>query len=208
MGKLSGIMDGMNSVKQQLDEADTIKNHTNEYLNKRFDESDERMSSNMKAVLKEQSEQAVFASAVNQTVLQVAQNNQVMLHNMINDLKLLEREINKSTKEINKDFRGNLDGAKKDIQTQMSKTLTKISADIANIPTEIPEPEKTDLSPVITGVKAVLAAIKAIPEPKIPKPVDVMPTLQRLEKKIDKRAYTFDIERENDLIKKVTVRTK
>jgi DNA repair exonuclease SbcCD ATPase subunit len=209
MGKLSGIMDGMNTVRERLDEADTIKNDTSTYLNERFDESDKRMSENMKSVLKEQSEQAVFASAVNQTVLQTAQNSQVMLHNMINDLKLLEREMNKSTKEINKEVKGNLDGTKKDIQTQ----INKLSSDIAKIPTKHPEQVKTDLSGLDRAMMALGLQVDNIPTAKFP---DMSGNFSKIEgkiadlqKKLSKRVHVFEIERDsNDLAKKITVRTK
>ena len=80
MPKLEHLYKGMQNVKRDLDDADSMKSNADEFLGKRFDESDKRMDASLKNVMKEQSEQAVFASAVHQTVLQVAQNNQLMLH--------------------------------------------------------------------------------------------------------------------------------
>lgn len=196
----------MNNVRGRLDEADSIKNDTSTFLNQRFEESDQRMKKGLSSVLKEQSEQAVFAAAVHQTVLQVTQNNQAMLHNMINDLKLLERQINQSAKEINKES--------SDISKGLQAQIKEISSSIDKIPTEHPEQVKTDLSPVLNGLRQVSNAVKAlpksIPEVVIPKPMDYSNDFKRLLDRLDKRVHVFEIERDphNELVKSITVKTK
>ena len=206
-------MDNMNAVQGKLDEADTIKNDTSSYLNERFDESDKKLDANLKSVLKEQSEQAVFASAIHQTVLQVAQNNQLMLHNMINDLKTLEKQQREHTEKL----KSGVDAAKTGLSGKsdaLSTKLTSLAADIKKLPTQIPEPEKVDLSPVINGIKQVGNAVKNIPTAKFPDMSgnfnDMKKKIADLEKKLSKRVHTFDIQRDsnNNLVKSITVKTK
>ena len=206
-------MDNMNAVQGKLDEADSIKNDTSSYLNERFDESDKKLDANLKSVLKEQSEQAVFASAIHQTVLQVAQNNQLMLHNMINDLKTLEKQQREHTEKL----KSGVDAAKTGLSGKsdaLSTKLTSLAADIKKLPTRIPEPEKVDLSPVINGIKQVGNAVKNIPTAKFPDMSgnfnDMKKKIADLEKKLSKRVHTFDIQRDsnNNLVKSITVKTK
>ena len=214
MGKLSGIMEGMNTVRERLDEADTIKNDTSSFLNDRFDESDKKMGESMKGVLKEQSEQAVFAAAVSQTVLQVAQNNQLMLHNMLNDLKVLERQANDNRGKIKSDvstFKGDVSKGQKTVASK----LDKLSTDLAKLPTQIPEPEKVDLSGLDRAIMAVGLQVESIPTAKFP---DMSPNFSKMEKKITDlqkklatRVHVFEIERDSmngDLVKRIVVRTK
>ena len=211
MGKLAGLMEGMNTVKGRLDEADSIKKDSTAFLNERFDESDKKMGDSLKGVLKEQSEQAVFAAAVSQTVLQVSQNSQIMLHNMINDLKLLERQMNQSAKDINSEVKSTISGTKKDLQAK----IDKISTNLAKLPTQFPEQKKTDLSGLDKAVMAVGLAVQNIPTAKFP---DMSGSFSKMEKKITDlqkklatRVHVFDIERDpqnGDLVKRIVVRTK
>jgi len=211
MAKLEHLLGGMKQVQSRLDEADSIKTDATSFLNERFDQSDQKMSDNLKNVLKEQSDQAVFAAAVHQTVLQVTQNNQMLLHNMLNDLKVIERQVNDKAGMIKSDvstFKGDVSKGQKNVTSK----LDKLSADLAKLPTQIPEPEKVDLSGLDKAVMALGLQVDNIPTAKSP---DISGKFSGLEKKISdlqeklsKRVHVFDIERENDMVKRIVVRTK
>ena len=202
------------NMQSKLDEADAIKSDSSEFLNARFDESDKKMDKTLQKVLKDQSEQAVFASSVHQTVLQVAQNSQLMLTGILSDLKEIERQVNAKSDSIKSDV-GKVKGDVSSSQQNMTGKLDKISADLAKLPTQIPEPPKTDLSQVINGIKQVGSAVQNIPTAKFP---DMSPSFSKMEKKIAElqkklstRVHVFDIERDKhngDLVKRITVRTK
>ena len=79
-------------------------------------------------------------------------------------------------------------------------------------PLSPPEPEKVDLSGVNKGIAAVGRAVQSIPTAQFP---DMSADFSKLEKKINDlkkklstRVHVFDIERENDLVKRITVKVK
>jgi hypothetical protein len=214
MPKLEHLLNGMNGVQSKLNEADTMKADTEGYLGKRFDESDQKLDKSLKNVLKEQSEQAVFASAVHQTVLQVAQNNQLMLHNMINDLKALEGQVREQTSKLKKELGGDL--GKLNTQatkngTEIGNKLSEVGNDITKAIGNIPVPKATDLTGLSKDIKRLEGAIKSIPKTIIPEQKDLTGSFKSLEKMIKNRTHTFEVEREqfgDKLIKTITATSK
>ena len=208
--RLEHLYNGMQGVKRDLDEADSIKNNADEFLGKRFDESDKKLDKSLKNVLKEQSEQAVFAASVHQTVLQVTQNNQMLLHGMINDLKTLERQLSDQTTRIKDDVKSSKDGLKGK-SDDLSKKLTSIGTDISKAIGNIPVPKATDLSGLSKQISALNSTIKAIPKTVIPEQKDMGHYFASLEKMIKGRTHTFTVEREefgDKLIKTITAKSK
>ena len=93
--------------------------------------------------------------------------------------------------------------------TDIKNLIGKLSKSIDKIPTKFPEQIKTDLSSLEKGLLQLGLAIKEIPLPDIPKPLDITPQLSQLERKLGKRVHTFKIERGKDnLIHTITVVTK
>jgi hypothetical protein len=208
--KLEHLVENINKAKNRVSEADHTRSESDEFLGKRFDESDKKLDASMKNVLKEQSEQSVFAAAVHQTVLQVTQNNQLMLHNMINDLKHLERKLSEKTAKI-KDDVGTAKSGLSSKTDDLSKKLTSIGSDITAAVKSIPLPTPTDLSGLSKEIKALDKTIKAIPKVIIPEQKDVGHYFTSLEKMIKGRTHTFEVEREpfgDKLIKTITAKSE
>ena len=207
--KLEHLVKGMNGIKSELDDADSRKNNSDDLFKQRFDESDKKLDKSLKNVIKEQSEQAVFSTAIHQTVLQVAQNTQMTINGMINDLKHLERQVIDQTTRIKDDVKS----AKVGINGQgddLSKKLTSIGSDITAAIKSIPVPKATDLSGLSKQMKALDSTIKAIPKTVIPEQKDLTASFKSLEKMIKGRTHTFEVERDpfNDLIKTIKVASK
>jgi len=207
MGNLKHIVETMGNVRAKLDEADDIKNNTASFLNERFDASDKSLQESLKKVLKDQGEQATFASAVHQTVLSVTQNNQLMLHNMIDDLKHLERKLNEESGKLSKDISQVKTGVGSSSES-LSKQINVLSKGIERLPTSFPVPKDVDLSKVLNGIMNLDNQVKNIPAPKEVSFKALENRLTAMETSLKKRVHVFEIERKNDQITKVTVRTK
>ena len=212
MAKLEHLMGGIKQVQSRLNEAESIKSNTNDFLSQRMDESDKKMDASLADFMKKKGEESVFLASVNQTMLQTAQNSQVKLGTIINDLKVLERQANDNRGKIKSDvstFKGDVSKGQKNVASK----LDKLSADLAKLPTQIPEPEKVDLSGLDKAMMALGLQVDNIPTAKIP---DMSPNFSKMEKKIadlqkklSTRVHTFEIERNSDdLVKRIVVSTK
>ena len=194
MAKLELLLAGMNKEPEDTSVADTQK----------------KMVSALKSLVDESSRQqnAAFSNAVQQAVLAISQSNQTML----NSLERMSREAQTGQRGLSKSIEANGKAGsegKQAIQNQL-KTL---SAELAKLPTSFPIPKDVDLSGLSKDIKTVAAAVKNIPAaefPSFPKPVDLTPQFQSIEKKLNKRVHVFEIERDSltELITKITVRTK
>ena len=207
MGNLKHIVETMGNVRSKLDEADDIKKNTSNYLNERFEVSDNNLRESLNKVMKEQGEQSMFASAVHQTVLSVTQNNQLMLHNMIDDLKHLERKLNEESGKLSKEVSKVSTGVGSNSES-LSKQIKILEKGISQLPTSFPEPEKVDLSKLISEISSVSAQVRNIPAPKAVSFTALENRLTAMETSMKKRVHVFEIERNHEGIKKVTVRTK
>jgi len=207
MGMLSGLNDKLQGVQGRLQEADDMNYDMDSKISSRMDATDKKLEENLESVLKKQSEQAVFATAVHQTSLQVVQNIQVMLQGMLSDIKVVERKLGEKTDKLSSEV-GNVKSGVGSSEKATLAQLKSIADSLAKLPTQFPEQIKTDLSGLERDIKAVGMAVKNIPTTKIPPAQDISPFFKKLENKIDKRVHTFDIKRDNnDQIKTITVRT-
>ncbi|MBU8921778.1 MAG: hypothetical protein KOO63_08160 [Bacteroidales bacterium] len=94
----------------------------------------------------------------------------------------------------------------------LSTVTDDITKSVNALPTQFPVAEKVDLSGLDKTIKTVGVAVKNIPTTKFP---DMRADFSRIEKKVtdlqkelSKRVHVFDIERENDLVKRIVVRAK
>ena len=197
MAKLEMLLAGMNREEKPDMDADVEK-------------MQKKMATALKSLVDESSRQqnAAFSNAVQQAVLAISQSNQTML----NSLERMSREAQSGQKGITQ----TIDAAGKVTRTEnkgLQAEMKSIADSVSKLPTQFPIPKDVDLSGLSKDIKTVAMAVKNIPTaefPDFPKPVDLNPSLDRIEKKLNKRVHVFDIERDSltELITKITVRTK
>ena len=209
MAKLEHLVSGVQQIRSKL-ENDEVGDMSNA-----FDDGFAKVNKNIEKSLKSLVEQAnqsqnqAFSNAVQNAILSVTQGQQVML----NGLNRMSLEAQKGQDGLNK----NIDATGK-AGTVGNKALqaqiTKISTDLAKIPTEHPEQIKTDLSGLEKTVKAVGRAVQSIPTAKFPDMSNNFKLMEKkiadLQKKLSQRVHVFEIERDphNELVKRIVVRTK
>jgi len=209
MGNLAHLTGGIDRIRDKLAQADAMGLDLSDVLGKRFDEVNEKLAKNLDTLLKQsqQSQNSAFQTAVQQAVLNITQSQQIMLNSnvgVLQELLKLKEELSEEVEEVKSGVGSSSES--------LSGQINAIAKGIELLPTSFPEPEKVDLSKVLTGISNLGTMVKSIPT-EIPKAekTDLSAIEKRLtavEEALKKRVHKFDIERVNDQIKTITVRTK
>ena len=211
MPKLEYLMKGMQGVQNDLDEADHVKSNMDSMLEKRFSEINRTIEASLKDLVRNagDGQVAAFNSAIQQAMLQLTQTQQILLNSLnriANNGKKYKEEICKDIDMLAKDLGKQNASLEKGLSTEIKNATAEINKSIQ----AIPEPPKTDLSPVTKGIANISKQIKAIPKTEIPEQKDFTDAFKSLEKKIENRTHVFTVERESfsDLIKTIKVTSK
>jgi len=204
-------MKGMQGVQNDLNEADHVKSNMDSMLEKRFSEINRTIEASLKDLVRNAGDGQVasFNSAVQQAMLSLTQTQTILL-NGINQLSSdsgeYKEDICKDIEMLAKDLGKQNAALEKGLSTEIKTATAEINKSIQ----AIPEPPKTDLSPVTKGMANISKQIKAIPKTEIPEQKDFTDAFKSLEDKIENRTHVFTIERESfsDLIKTIKVTSK
>lgn len=204
MGKLAHLTSGVEQIRKKLENAEMgdIGNVLDDGLAK----VNKNLQDSLDKLVKEanQSQNVAFSNAVQQAVLSVTQSQQIILNALSRITAQVIESAEATSKEVDKVNSG-VGGVKSSLAGQIDN-LAKL---VERLPTQIPEPEKVDLSGIDKNIKALGGVIKAIPAPIIPEQKDATPAIKALEKKLAKRVHEFTIHRDDDkLVTKITVKAK
>jgi hypothetical protein len=208
MGLLSGYTDGAMQIRDKLEKNEV--GDSEDYFERGFSKVNKNLEGTLKELIQQagQSQDMAFNRAVSQAVLSVTQSQQIIL----NALQRITSEVISTGKDVKDQGASTVKSGVSGMEKSISAQIAALATTVAKLPTQFPVQKETDLSPVINGLKQVNNAVKAlpksIPEVVFPKQLDFSKDIKSLEKKIDNRVFEFNIERDNELIKKVTVRTK
>ena len=205
MGSLAHLTGGIDKIRTKLEQADAMGLDLSGLLGKRFDEVNSKLEKNLNKLVAQagQTQNTSFANAVSQAVLSITQQQQMMLNSnasVLTELIKLKKELSEEVEEVKAGVGS--------VNQSLAGQIDNLAKSVERLPTQFPEQVKTDLSGLINGLKEIHSSVKSIPVPKIPAQKDMSPLFKNLEKKLSKRVHTFEIEREQDMIKRITVTTK
>ena len=205
MGSLAHLTGGIDKIRTKLEQADAMGLDLSDLLGKKFDDVNSKLEKNLNTLITQanQSQNTAFSTAVQQAVLNITQSQQIMLNS---NLRVLQ-ELVKLKEELSEEV-GEVKSGVGSVNESLASQIENLAKSVEKLPTRFPEQKDVDLSEIVSGIKNLYSSIKAIPVPEMPKQKDIAPLFKNLEKKLSKRVHTFEIERANDLIKKIVVTTK
>lgn len=205
MGKLTGRVQDLSVIKAKLAKADGIQSgDLDELMDNRFDNVSNRLSGTINRL----SDQ--LSGAISRLFEESDKHQSKALSDAIKGLVKAVEDRNdafdKGLAHISQEFAlsHNIMGDKingvGDSNQGTTAQLQALQKSIGQLPTQFPKGEKVDLSEVMTG-------IRFLADQKAP---DIGPQLVKLEKRLNKRIYRFQIERDpfNDLISEIVVTEK
>ena len=203
--KLAHIQDGMKSLQQRLDSADSIKKSSLSDVENIMQGQFSKLSENIQKELKRlvESNNSTQGAATTQAVQNaVYQSTQTQL-TLLNSLQKIANDADSASKLINSEI--GKASSRKDV-AELSKQLLALGLQIDSLPKQFPIPKDTDLSGLSKGIKELKSAISSIKFPEIPKTVDITPQLKAMEERMGKRVVEFEVIRGmNGLIEKIVV---
>ena len=205
MGSLAHLTGGIDKIRTKLEQADAMGLDLSGLLGKKFDDVNSKLEKSLNTLITQsnQAQNSAFSNAVQQAVAGITQSQQILLSSnmgLVQEILKLKKEISEEVEEV----RAGVGSGNQSLAGQMDN----LAKSVDRLPTSYPEQIKTDLSGVMNGIKAVQSSVKSIPVTKIPAQKDIAPLFKNLEKKLSKRVHTFEIERDQDMIKRITVTTK
>jgi len=209
MGNLAHLTGGIERIREKLEQADAMGLNLSDLLGKKFAAVNDSLEKNLKTLVEQssQSQSRAFQTAVQEAVLNITRSQQIMLNSNVGVLQ----ELLKLKEELSEEV-GEVKNGVGSSSESLSGQINAIAKGIELLPTSFPEPEKVDLSKVLNGISNLGTMVKSIPT-EIPKAEktdlsSIEKRLTALEEALKKRVHTFEVERVNDQIKIIKVRTK
>ena len=209
MGNLAHLTGGMERVKEKLAQADAMGLNLSDLLGKKFAEVNENLGRNLKVLVEQagNAQSSAFSKAVQQAVMNITQSQQIIINSnlgVLQGLLKLKEELSEEVEEVKSGVGSS--------STSLSEQISVVAKGIERLPTSFPEAKEVDLSKVLNGISNLGTMVKGIPT-EIPKAEKtdlsaIEKRLEALEEAMKKRVHTFEVERVNDQIKTIKVRTK
>ena len=161
--KLGHLVDGMNGIQRNLDEADSVKSNMDSMLEQRFSDINKTIEASLKDLVRgaKEGQTAAFSGAVQQAMLQLTQTQQILLNS-------LDR-ISGDNRGYKDEICADLDKLSKE-HTKSSSSITKqindTSAEINKNIKALPKPPIKELGAISEKIDGVSKQIDAIPVPK------------------------------------------
>ncbi len=198
MGHLSNRLADLTTIKQKLAKADQSgdirQNELDGLLDSRFNKVSDRLSGAIDRLFKESDkhQSKTLTTAVEELVKAVSDRNDVFkdgLAHISEEFALSHNILGDQIEDFNSGVGKSGQGVMAELQT--------LHKSIGKLPTRFPKAKDVDFSGVMTALKTLKAP-------------DIGPQIAKLEKRLNKRLYTFTIERDpfNDLIEKIVVTEK
>ena len=212
MSQLAHLTGGMERIKEKLAQADAMGLNLSDLLGKKFAEVNTNLEKNLKTLVEQtgNAQSSAFTKAVQQAVMNITQSQQIIINSnlgVLQGLLKLKEELSEEVDEVKSGVGSS--------STTLSEQISEVAKGIERLPTSFPQPEKVDLSKVLTGISNLGTLVKEIPT-EIPQAEktdlsNIEKRLKALEDTLDmykKRVHTFDIAYVNDRPKTITVKTK
>lgn len=209
MGSLAHLTGGMERVKEKLAQADAMGLDLSDLLGRKFAEVNENLGKNLKTLVEQSAsaQSGAFSRAVQDAVMNITQSQQIIINSnlgVLQGLLKLKEELSEEVEEVKSGVGSS--------SSTLAEQIGEVAKSVGRLPTAFPEPEKVDLSKVLNGISNLGTMVKSIPT-EIPKAEKtdlsaIEKRLEALEEAMKKRVHTFEVERVNDQIKTIKVRTK
>ena len=200
MGRLAHLQTGLAGVQERLSKADKSddvrRGELDGLLDGRFNKVSDRLEGALNRLMSEsdKAQNKSLSDAVDGVVRAVSQTHSVFTDGISRLSGRFEKQLVQVRDELKSELSG-VTGSVGSSGQSLTAQLKTLEKSINQIPTRFPVQVEPDLTPILMGMK------------ELSQTPDITPQLKKLEEKMGKRVYEFNVERESfsDLIKRIVV---